>query len=338
MRLGEALATCPSLALVDRDPATVEREWEEVLRRLEDSGFAVDPVEHGVVVFETRGVERLYGGVRTALERALDAVGSGWDPRIGAADAPVHGSRRRERRSTRSDPPRRREGGRVVPRPAPALAPPVDAGALRGARGPRPPQDRGARRAPGWRRGREARCRRAQGLGPRPRRKEGKGTRAEAGGGARRGARLPGGRGQRAHAAPGPRLAPRTPARPPRTSRPAISKARDVRPARRRRLVAARGDPARRHGRACTHARWPSGRSSRSSRRRSSSSGSRRSSSRSTRASSSRWSSPPGRRRPAACARACGRCVRARGQDRCAPWWRWRRGRGFRRRERCSRS
>ncbi len=86
MRLGEALATCPGLALVDRDPATVEREWEEVLRRLEDAGFAVDPVEHGVVVFETRGVERLYGGVRPALDRALAAVGSTWDPRIGAAE------------------------------------------------------------------------------------------------------------------------------------------------------------------------------------------------------------------------------------------------------------
>ena len=85
MRLGEALATYPSLVLVDRDPATVEREWEGVLRRLEDAGFAVDPVEQGVVVFETKGVERLYGGVRPALARALEAVGSGWDPRVGAA-------------------------------------------------------------------------------------------------------------------------------------------------------------------------------------------------------------------------------------------------------------
>ena len=85
MRLGEALATCPMLVLVERDPAAVEREWEEALRRLEDAGFAVDPVEHGVVVFETKGVERLYGGVRPALKRALSAVGSGWDPRIGAA-------------------------------------------------------------------------------------------------------------------------------------------------------------------------------------------------------------------------------------------------------------
>src|SRR5919197_4903819 len=85
MRLGEALATCPRLVLVERDPASVEREWEEGLRRLEDSGFAVDPVEHGVVVFETKGVERLDGGVQPALERALAAVGTTWDPRIGAA-------------------------------------------------------------------------------------------------------------------------------------------------------------------------------------------------------------------------------------------------------------
>jgi protein ImuB len=85
MRLGEALATCPSLVLVEQDPAAVEREWEDVLRRLEDAGFAVDPVEHGAVVFETRGVERLYGGVEQALGRALAAVGSAWDPRNGAA-------------------------------------------------------------------------------------------------------------------------------------------------------------------------------------------------------------------------------------------------------------
>jgi len=85
MRLGEALATCPALVLVERDPAAVEREWEGVLRRLEDAGFAVDPVEPGAVVFETRGVERLYGGVRPALERALAAVGPAWDPRVGAA-------------------------------------------------------------------------------------------------------------------------------------------------------------------------------------------------------------------------------------------------------------
>ena len=85
MRLGEALATSPRLVLVEQDPAAVEREWEGVLRRLEDSGFAVDPEEPGRVYFETKGVERLYGGLEAALERALASVGTAWDPRAGAA-------------------------------------------------------------------------------------------------------------------------------------------------------------------------------------------------------------------------------------------------------------
>src|SRR5215218_7724895 len=62
MRMGEALATCPELVLVEQDPATAEQAWEEIWRRLEDAGVAVEPVEPGTVYFETRGVERLYGG------------------------------------------------------------------------------------------------------------------------------------------------------------------------------------------------------------------------------------------------------------------------------------
>jgi len=86
MRLGEALATCPGLVLVEQDPAAAEREWEGALLRLEDAGFAVQPEELGCVYFETRGVERLYGGVEAALRRALAAVGTAWDPRAGAAE------------------------------------------------------------------------------------------------------------------------------------------------------------------------------------------------------------------------------------------------------------
>ncbi len=86
MRLGEALATCPGLVLVEQDPAGAEREWEGVLRRLEDTGIAVQPEEPGCVYFETRGVERLYGGLEAALKRALAAVGTAWDPRAGAAE------------------------------------------------------------------------------------------------------------------------------------------------------------------------------------------------------------------------------------------------------------
>jgi protein ImuB len=86
MRLGEALATCPGLVLVEQDPAVAEQAWEEILRSLEDSGFAVDSAETGCVYFETRGVERLYGGLESALKRALAAVGTSWDARVGAAE------------------------------------------------------------------------------------------------------------------------------------------------------------------------------------------------------------------------------------------------------------
>jgi protein ImuB len=85
MRLGEALATCPQLVLVEPDPASAEQAWEEIVRSLEDAGFAVDPAALGVAYFETRGVERLYGGLDAALRRALAAVGDQWDGRIGAA-------------------------------------------------------------------------------------------------------------------------------------------------------------------------------------------------------------------------------------------------------------
>src|SRR4051795_2069412 len=85
MRLGEALATCPGLVLVEPDPAAAEQAWEEIVRSLEDAGFAVEPSTVGVAYFETRGVERLYGGLEPALQRALAAVGSAWDARIGAA-------------------------------------------------------------------------------------------------------------------------------------------------------------------------------------------------------------------------------------------------------------
>jgi len=85
MRLGEALATCPSLQLVDPDPAAAEEAWEQIVRRLEDAGIAVDPAAPGCAYFETRGVERLYGGLEPTLRRALKAVGPGWDARVGAA-------------------------------------------------------------------------------------------------------------------------------------------------------------------------------------------------------------------------------------------------------------
>jgi nucleotidyltransferase/DNA polymerase involved in DNA repair len=84
MRLSEALATCPELVLVEADEAGAEEEWERVLRRLEDAGFAVESPRTGCALFDTAGIERLAGGLQPALRRALDAVGREWHPRIGA--------------------------------------------------------------------------------------------------------------------------------------------------------------------------------------------------------------------------------------------------------------
>ncbi len=86
MLLSEALATCPTLALAEQDPASAEHAWEEILRRLEDDGFAVEPASPGCLYLDTKGVERLYGGVEGVLRRALAAVGPVWDARAGAAE------------------------------------------------------------------------------------------------------------------------------------------------------------------------------------------------------------------------------------------------------------
>src|SRR5881396_2700152 len=137
MRMGEALATCPELVLVEQDPSAAEQAWEEILRRLEDAGFEVDSGDLGCLYFETRGVERLYGGLEAALERALAAVGSAWDPRAGAA-----GRRFAALAAARV----------AVPRAASAVAPAARGGAPRGARGARGAPRRRACRAAGRRR------------------------------------------------------------------------------------------------------------------------------------------------------------------------------------------
>ena len=57
------------------------------VRRLQlRARIAVDTAQPGCVYFETRGVERLYGGLEPALKRALASVGTAWDARVGAAE------------------------------------------------------------------------------------------------------------------------------------------------------------------------------------------------------------------------------------------------------------
>jgi protein ImuB len=62
MRLGEALARCPALALVPPDPVGVADAWERVLTRLETVGAQVEGGQPGIACFDARGLRRLHGG------------------------------------------------------------------------------------------------------------------------------------------------------------------------------------------------------------------------------------------------------------------------------------
>src|SRR4051812_7066018 len=84
LRLGEALARCPSLRLVAPDPAGVADAWERVVGALEGIGAAVESELPGAAWFDARGLRRLHGGdvegVIAAPPRALTAPA-----RLGAA-------------------------------------------------------------------------------------------------------------------------------------------------------------------------------------------------------------------------------------------------------------
>jgi protein ImuB len=74
MRLGEALARCPQLALVPPDPAGVADLWERLLVRLESVGAAVEPERPGLVCFDGQGLLKLYGGIEGVLAAARRAL------------------------------------------------------------------------------------------------------------------------------------------------------------------------------------------------------------------------------------------------------------------------
>ncbi len=74
MRLGEALARCPRLALVPPDPAGVADLWERLLVRLESVGAAVEPERPGLVCFDARGLLALHGGIDGVLRAAREVL------------------------------------------------------------------------------------------------------------------------------------------------------------------------------------------------------------------------------------------------------------------------
>src|SRR3954453_14941767 len=74
LRLGEALARCPTLRLVAPDPAGVADEWDRMLAALEGIGAEVESERPGVACFDASGLLNLHGGldgVLTVTRRAL---------------------------------------------------------------------------------------------------------------------------------------------------------------------------------------------------------------------------------------------------------------------------
>jgi protein ImuB len=101
IRVGEALARCPHLALVPPDPVGVADAWERVLERLEGIGAAVESEQAGMACFAAGGLRRLHGGhldgTLEATRRALGArsVRLGAGPSRFVALAAAHRARAR---------------------------------------------------------------------------------------------------------------------------------------------------------------------------------------------------------------------------------------------------
>ena len=84
LRLGEALARCPSLRLVAPDPAGVADEWDRILTTLEGIGAEVESERAGVACFEAGGLLNLHGGLDGVLTVTRGAL-RGAPPRLGVA-------------------------------------------------------------------------------------------------------------------------------------------------------------------------------------------------------------------------------------------------------------
>ena len=84
MALAEALARCPELVLVAPDADRTESAWEELLRRLEELGAAVESGGSGEAFFEADGIKALWGGHIESLAARIRRL-LGVPARIGAA-------------------------------------------------------------------------------------------------------------------------------------------------------------------------------------------------------------------------------------------------------------
>ena len=100
MRLGEALATCPSLVLVEQDPAAVEQAWEAILAPARRRGLRGRAGRARLPSTSRRaGSSGSTAALEPALKRALAAVGT---PGTLVRAQPSAGSPRSPRRTSRA--------------------------------------------------------------------------------------------------------------------------------------------------------------------------------------------------------------------------------------------
>ena len=82
MQLAEALGRCPALVLVPPDPARAEAIREQMLRRLEAIGAAVEPGLEGEAFFDLDPLRPIHhtpaGALKAAEEDQLHRAEGGW--------------------------------------------------------------------------------------------------------------------------------------------------------------------------------------------------------------------------------------------------------------------
>ena len=74
MRVSEAVSLCPSLTLLEPDPAHYAAATEEILECLGSMSPILEPVEPGLIQVGVDGLERLYGNPREQVDRMLHAL------------------------------------------------------------------------------------------------------------------------------------------------------------------------------------------------------------------------------------------------------------------------
>jgi protein ImuB len=112
MRLGEALARCPRLALVPPDPVGVADAWEAALLALEGIGAAVEPGQPGLACFDARGLVRLHGSLEGVLRAAREALRGEMAGGPGNSGTPGDPAAASHRRSGTPGDPAAAQGGR----------------------------------------------------------------------------------------------------------------------------------------------------------------------------------------------------------------------------------